>query len=156
MKPEPDVPKVVILAGGLGTRMGEETEYKPKPMVHIGQQPILWHIMKIYSHYGFSDFVICLGYKGEVIKDYFVNYDIRNSDISLELGHKGITTHTNTKESGWKITLADTGINAMTGARVDRIKKYTDSNTFFLTYGDIVADVDIPDLLEFHKKFHSF
>jgi glucose-1-phosphate cytidylyltransferase len=146
--------KVVILAGGLGTRLREETEYRPKPMVQIGNRPILWHIMKIYSHYRFYDFVICLGYKGNMIKDYFLNYEIMNSDFTIKLGNRrDITTHNNNhNESQWKVTLADTGEKAQTGSRIKRISQYLDNDSFFLTYGDGVANIDIKKLLDFHKK----
>jgi glucose-1-phosphate cytidylyltransferase len=144
--------KVVILAGGLGTRLREETEYRPKPMVNIGSKPILWHIMKIYGYYGFHDFVICLGYKGDMIKEYFLNYEIMNSDFSLKLGDRhDIEIHNDHNEKNWIVTLADTGEKAQTGARVKRIEKYIDGDTFMLTYGDAVADIDIAKLLAFHK-----
>jgi glucose-1-phosphate cytidylyltransferase len=145
--------KVVILAGGLGTRLREETEYRPKPMVHIGNKPILWHIMKIYGYYGFHDFVICLGYKGDMIKDYFLNYEIMNSDFSVKLGNRhDILIHSDHNEKNWTVTLADTGEKAQTGARVKRIEKYIDGETFMLTYGDAVADIDIAKLLAFHES----
>ncbi len=145
--------KVVILAGGLGTRLREETEFRPKPMVQIGRRPILWHIMKIYSHYGYSDFVILLGYRGEVIKDYFLRYDVLNNDVTIELGPQTkITPHGTPDEYGWRTTLVDTGVQAMTGARIKRAQKYIDTDPFLLTYGDGVADIDINALVRFHEQ----
>ncbi len=144
--------KVVILCGGLGTRLKEETEYKPKPMVEVGGRPILWHIMKQYSSYGFNQFVLCLGYRGDVIKDYFYNYEIRNNDFTLTLGKDGIKTHNSHSETGWEITFAETGPYSMTGARIKKIEKYIDGDSFFLTYGDGVSSVDINKLLAFHKS----
>jgi len=143
---------VVILCGGFGTRLKEETEYKPKPMVEIGSRPIIWHIMKIYSYYGFSDFTLCLGYKGEMIKDYFYHYKMRNSDFTVELRSGNIEIHDLKEKSDWKVTLVDTGKNTMTGARVKKIEKYIKGNTFLLTYGDGLADVNIKDIVKFHKK----
>lgn len=144
--------KVVILCGGFGTRLKEETELKPKPMVEIGRMPILWHIMKTYAHYGFNEFILCLGYKGEVIKEYFYNYEVLSNDFTIELGTKIIEVHSNHLESGWKITLVDTGLNAMTGARVKRIERFIDGDTFLLTYGDGVTDLDINKVLQYHKS----
>jgi len=145
--------KAVILCGGLGTRLREETEYRPKPMVQIGTRPILWHIMKIYSHYGFNEFVICLGYKGHMIKDFFLNYEVMNSDITVSLGNcNDITLHNDHHERDWVVTLAETGEKAMTGARIKKIEKYIDGDTFMLTYGDAVADIDIRKLLDFHRE----
>ena len=145
--------KVVILCGGLGTRLREETEFRPKPMVEIGSKPILWHIMKIYSHYGIKDFVLSLGYKGEMIKEYFYHYEILNNDFTIELGNKkNIEIHSNNAEKDWRITLADTGDKALKGARLKRVQQYVDDDSFMLTYGDGVADVDINALLSFHKK----
>ena len=145
--------KAVILCGGMGTRLKEETEYKPKPMVEIGDKPILWHIMKIYSHYGIKDFVLSLGYKGEMIKEYFYHYKILNNDFTIELGNeKNIKIHSNNAEKDWRITLADTGDKALKGARLKRVQQYVDDDTFMLTYGDGVADVDINALLAFHNK----
>jgi glucose-1-phosphate cytidylyltransferase len=144
--------KIVILCGGLGTRLREETEFRPKPMVNIGGRPILWHIMKIYSHYGFRDFVLCLGYKGEQIKDFFCHYEIMNNDVTLELGYPEKTTiYQSHDEMGWKVTLADTGEKALKGARLKRIEKYVDSDTFMLTYGDGVADINLNKLVKFHQ-----
>ena len=144
--------KVVILCGGFGTRLKEETELKPKPMIKIGRMPILWHIMKTYAHYGFREFILCLGYKAEVIKEYFYNYEVLSNDFTIVLGTKNIEVHSNHSEGGWKITLVDTGLNAMTGARVKRIKRFIDEDTFLLTYGDGVTDLDINKLLQYHKS----
>jgi len=144
---------VVILAGGLGTRLREQTEFIPKPMVPIGTRPILWHIMKIYSHHGFKRFIICLGYKGEIIKEYFLHYRIRNSDFTINLGNReDIRIHNLHSEDDWEVTLADTGIKAMTGARIKRIERYIDTDYFLLTYGDGVANIDIKKLVEFHTS----
>jgi glucose-1-phosphate cytidylyltransferase len=143
--------KVVILAGGLGTRLSEETVVHPKPMVEIGDKPILWHIMKIYSHYGFNDFVICVGYKGYQIKEYFQNYWLHNADVTFNMHTHETEVHQDTNEP-WRVTLVDTGIDTMTGGRVKRIAPYIDGETFLLTYGDGVADVDIASLLQFHRS----
>lgn len=142
--------KAVILAGGLGTRLSEETVVKPKPMVEIGDKPILWHIMKLYSHYDVKDFVICLGYKGYVIKEWFANYFLHNSDVTIDLKSNKMSIH-NTKVDDWTVTLVDTGEKTQTGGRIKRVQKYVDG-TFMLTYGDGVSDIDIPKLLTFHKK----
>ncbi len=142
---------VVILAGGLGTRLSEETELKPKPMVEIGGKPILWHIMKIYSHYGFNDFIICLGYKGYIIKEYFANYFLHHSDVTIDLKENKIEVH-NCKAEAWKITLVDTGIQTMTAGRLKRVERYIGDRPFMLTYGDGVANIEINKLLEFHNK----
>jgi glucose-1-phosphate cytidylyltransferase len=142
--------KVVILAGGLGTRLSEETTIKPKPMVEIGGKPILWHIMKIYSHFGFNEFIICLGYKGYFIKEYFANYFIHQSDITIDLKNNKIETHSNYAEP-WKITLIDTGDNTMTGGRLLRIKEFTNNETFMMTYGDGVANIEINALIKLHN-----
>ncbi len=145
--------QTIILCGGLGTRLREETEFRPKPMVEIGGKPILWHIMKIYSHYGIKDFVLSLGYKGEMIKEYFYNYEILTNDFTIELGNKkNIEMHSNNAEKDWRITLADTGDKALKGARLKRVQQYVNDDTFMLTYGDGVAEVDINALLAFHKK----
>jgi glucose-1-phosphate cytidylyltransferase len=145
--------KVVILCGGRGTRMEAETEFRPKPLVEVGGMPVLWHIMKIYAHYGFDDFILCLGYKGKMIKEYFLNYEIMNSDFTLKLGSNNIKTYTKSYEKNWKITFVDTGEKAQTGARVKRIQKYIgNDDIFMLTYGDGVADINIKDLLEYHKS----
>jgi glucose-1-phosphate cytidylyltransferase len=143
--------KVVILAGGLGTRLSEETVLKPKPMVEIGGMPILWHIMKIYSSYGYHDFVICLGYKGYVIKEYFMNYYMHSADVTVNLSDNSFKIH-NTNAEPWKITLVDTGLNTMTGGRIRKIGKYVDNSTFMLTYGDGVGDVNIKELVDFHQQ----
>ena len=143
--------KVVILAGGLGTRISEESHLIPKPMIEIGRKPILWHIMKEYSHYGFHEFIICAGYKQEKIKEYFANYYTYNSDVTFDLLHNTaeiLSPHTDP----WRVTVVDTGYDTMTGGRVKRIEKYLNGEPFFLTYGDGVSDIDIPKLLEFHKK----
>lgn len=142
--------KVVILAGGLGTRLTEETTVRPKPMIEIGGKPILWHIMKIYEHHGFNDFVICLGYKGYIIKEYFINYYLYNSDITVELGSNKMDIHYTNSES-FKVTLVDTGVETNTAARIKKIQKYTNDETFMLTYGDGVSNVNIPELVKFHK-----
>jgi len=142
--------KVVILAGGFGTRLSEETEVKPKPMVEIGGKPILWHIMKTYSSYGFTDFIILLGYKGYTIKEFFSNYFLHQSDITLDLVNNSMEVHQNQSEP-WKVTLLDTGINTMTGGRIKRAKKYIGNEDFLLTYGDGLSDVDISALVNFHK-----
>lgn len=142
--------KAVILAGGLGTRLSEETEIRPKPMVEIGGKPILWHIMKIYSHYGIKDFVICLGYKGYLIKEYFANYFLHQSDVTIDLKNNKIQVHGSTSEP-WSVTLIDTGELTMTGSRIKKIKSYVDE-PFLLTYGDAVADININSLLDFHQK----
>ena len=145
--------QVMILCGGLGTRLREETEYRPKPMVEIGGRPIVWHIMKTYAAHGFKDFVLCLGYKGAMIKDYFLNYETLNNDFTLELGaKKKIKFHNAHTEEGWKITFVETGAAAMTGARVRRALRYVASENFALTYGDGVADIDVTAELAFHKK----
>lgn len=145
--------KAVILAGGLGTRLREETEFRPKPMVEIGGRPILWHIMKLFSFHGINDFVICTGYKGDVIKDYFLNYEARNNDFTVALGRTHeIVFHGRHLESEWRVTVADTGPKTMTGGRVQRIRPYVDEESFLVTYGDGLADVDISDLVEFHRQ----
>jgi len=145
--------KTIILCGGMGTRLREETEYKPKPMIEIGGKPILWHIMKLYSHFGFNEFVLALGYKGYIIRDYFLNYYYYNNDVTIQLGHREeIYVHGNHSETDWKVTLVDTGLDSMTGYRVKLAGKYIDSDQFMLTYGDAVANVNIKQLIEFHKK----
>jgi glucose-1-phosphate cytidylyltransferase len=143
--------KVVILAGGLGTRISEETVFKPKPMVLIGDKPILWHIMKIYSSYGFNDFVICCGYKGHVIKEYFANYLLHESDVTINTATNNLTFHNSTSEN-WNVSLINTGELTMTGGRIKRIQEYVGNETFFLTYGDGVGDINIEELLAFHKS----
>ncbi len=143
--------KVVILAGGYGTRLSEETVNIPKPMVEIGGKPILWHIMKIYSHYGYNDFIICLGYKGYIIKEYFMNYFMHMSDITVDLSNGRIKVH-NSKAENWRVTLVDTGLDTMTGGRIKRIKDHLDGERFMLTYGDGVGDVNINSLVKFHES----
>jgi glucose-1-phosphate cytidylyltransferase len=143
--------KVVILAGGLGTRLSEETVLKPKPMVEIGDMPILWHIMKIYSSHGFNDFVICLGYKGYVIKEYFANYFLHKSDVTINLKENKLQVHDSFAEP-WNITLVDTGLSTMTGGRIKRVKKHIGNETFLLTYGDGVADVNVQESLAYHQQ----
>ena len=144
---------VVILCGGLGTRLREETEYKPKPMVEIGGKPILWHIMKIYSHYGFHRFILCLGYKGNVIKDFFLKYEAMSNDFTIHLGKKArMSCINNHAEQDFEITLVDTGLHTMTGGRVKFVEKYIDTDTFMVTYGDGLADVNVRKLMDFHKS----
>ena len=143
--------KVLILAGGLGSRLSEETTLKPKPMVEIGGKPILWHIMKIYSSYGFNEFVILCGYKGYKIKEFFAHYFLHTSDLTIDMTTNTITHHNNYSEP-WKVTLVDTGLDTMTGGRIKRVKEYVGNEPFMLTYGDGVGNVDINQLLEFHKK----
>jgi glucose-1-phosphate cytidylyltransferase len=143
--------KVVIFAGGMGTRLAEETDVRPKPMVEIGGKPILWHIMKIYSHFGYNDFIICLGYKGFFIKEYFMDYYMHNSDMTIELKSNKLDIHYTQAES-FKVTLVDTGLNTKTAGRLQRIKKYLGDEPFMLTYGDGLADVNINELIDFHCK----
>jgi len=143
--------KTVILAGGFGTRLSEETGVRPKPLVEIGGKPILWHIMKMYSSYGHNDFIICCGYKGNMIKEYFANYFLQQSDVTFDLKNNKVEIHNNNTEP-WNVTLVDTGENSMTGGRVKRVQDYIGNETFFLTYGDGVSDVNIKNLLEFHKE----
>ncbi|HEY0148219.1 MAG TPA: glucose-1-phosphate cytidylyltransferase [Allosphingosinicella sp.] len=142
--------KAIILAGGLGTRLAEETAVRPKPMVEIGGRPIIWHIMKIYSHYGINDFVICLGYKGYLIKEYFANYALHMSDVTIDMRSGQMTVHRNTAED-WRVSLIDTGDSTLTGGRLKRALNYFDDETFCLTYGDGVGDVDIAATIDFHK-----
>lgn len=143
--------KAVILAGGLGTRISEETHIKPKPMIEIGNKPILWHIMKIYSAHGINDFIICLGYKGYLIKEYFANYYLHMSDVTFDMNNNTTQIHENMAEP-WKVTLIDTGEDTMTGGRLKKIAKYLDDEDFCFTYGDGVSDINISDLINFHKK----
>lgn len=143
--------KVVILAGGYGTRISEQSHLKPKPMIEIGEKPILWHIMKTYSEYGFHEFVICLGYKQYVVKEFFADYFLHTSDVTFDLANNSMEVHDNYAEP-WKVTLVDTGLNTMTGGRVKRIQNYVGNEPFMLTYGDAVSDVNIAKVLEFHKS----
>ncbi|MBT9311980.1 glucose-1-phosphate cytidylyltransferase [Leptothoe kymatousa] len=143
--------KAVILAGGLGTRLSEETSIKPKPMVEIGGKPILWHIMKIYSHHGINDFVVCCGYKGYVIKEYFANYFLHMSDVTFDMRFNQMNVHAG-KAEPWRVTLVDTGDNTMTGGRLKRVKEHLGNEDFCFTYGDGVASVNVTELLEFHKQ----
>lgn len=144
--------KVVILAGGYGTRISEESVLRPKPMIEIGEKPILWHIMKIYSHFGFHDFIICCGYKQQIIKEWFANYYLYNSDVTFDFAAGGsMQIHNNVSEP-WKVTLVDTGLDTMTGGRIKRIKPYVNNETFMMTYGDGVSNVDINKLVKYHKS----
>ncbi len=147
--------KVVILAGGFGTRLSEETDIKPKPIVEIGGYPIIWHIMKIYSTYGYNDFLVCLGYKGYLIKEYFANYFLHMSDVTFNLKTGEMILQSSNSED-WQVTLVDTGLDTMTGGRIKRIKNYIGNSTFLLTYGDGVSDVDIKSLVKYHKKNHKY
>jgi len=144
--------KVVILAGGFGTRISEESQYKPKPMIEIGEMPILWHIMKQYSYYGFNEFIICAGYKQHIIKEWFANYFLHTSDITFDFTKDDTIIIHNKHCEQWKVTVVDTGLNTMTGGRIKRVKKYIGGESFFMTYGDGVSDVNIDQLLMFHKK----
>ncbi len=145
--------KVVILCGGQGTRLREETEFRPKPMVEIGGRPVLWHILKTYAHHGLRDFVLCLGYRGNMIKEYFLNYEAMNSDCTVSLGSKhSVVYHNEHEERGYCVTLADTGADSMTGGRLKRIQKYVGDDTFLMTYGDGLSDVNLTRLLEFHHS----
>ena len=146
--------KVVILAGGYGTRLSEETELRPKPMIDIGGRPILWHIMKIYAHHGLTDFVICLGYRGYVIKEYFANYFLHMSDVTINLRTNEMQIH-NIASEPWNVTLVDTGLDTMTGGRLKRVGKYLNNERFCFTYGDGVGDVDITELIAFHEKSNA-
>ncbi len=143
--------KAVILAGGFGTRISEESQVKPKPLVDIGTKPIIWHIMKIYSHYGINEFVICCGYKGFLLKEYFSNYFLHHSDLTIDLKDNSLEVHRRQVEP-WKITLVDTGLDTMTGGRLKRVQKYVEDDTFCLTYGDGLSDVNIAELVQFHKS----
>lgn len=147
--------KTVILAGGYGTRLSEETGVRPKPLVEIGGKPILWHIMKMYSSYGHNDFIICCGYKGYMIKEFFSNYFLHQSDVTFDIKNNKMQIHNNNAEP-WKVTLIDTGENTMTGGRIKRIKEYVGNEQFFLTYGDGVSDINFDDLLKFHNEQQSF
>ena len=143
--------KVVILAGGLGTRISEETETRPKPMVEVGGKPLLWHIMKIYSHYGYNEFIVCLGYKGHIIKEYFSNFLLHHADITIDLSNNELEIHQSASEN-WKITLIDTGKDTFTGGRIKRIARYVNNETFMLTYGDGLSNVNIDELVKTHRK----
>jgi len=143
--------KAVILAGGLGSRISEESHLRPKPMIEIGGKPIIWHVMKIYSHFGISDFVICLGYKGYIIKEYFANYFLHMSDVTFDMAENRMQIHDQHAEP-WRVTLVDTGEHTMTGGRLKRVRKYLGDETFCMTYGDGVADIDIDALLAFHRR----
>jgi glucose-1-phosphate cytidylyltransferase len=144
--------KVIILCGGQGTRLREETEFKPKPMVMVGDHPILWHIMKMYGHYGYTDFVLCLGYKGDMIKEYFLNYRAMNNDFTLKLGdHREIAFHGAHREEDFRVTLANTGADAMTGSRVKQVEKYVTDDLVCVTYGDGLSDVNVEELVAFHR-----
>jgi len=145
--------KVVILCGGRGSRLREETEIRPKPLVEIGDKPMMWHIMKIYAYYGFKDFVLCLGYKGEMIKEYFLNYEAMNNDFTIRLGSSNsLEFHSKHLENDWNVTLVDTGKYAQTGCRIKRIENYIDGEDFMVTYGDGVGNIDIKKLVEYHKS----
>jgi len=144
--------KVVLLAGGLGTRISEESQYKPKPMIEIGGMPILWHIMKEYSHYGFNEFIICAGYKQQIIKEWFADYFLNTSDVTFDFTEGNKTIVHNQHAEPWKVTVVDTGLNTMTGGRIKRIQPYVENERFLMTYGDGVCDVDIAKLVEFHKQ----
>jgi glucose-1-phosphate cytidylyltransferase len=144
--------KVIILCGGLGTRIREEAENNPKPMLKIGDKPILWHIMKTYAQSGFTDFILCLGYRGEVVKQYFYNYDILSHDFTIELGSREVEIYNAGGERRWKITMLDTGADAMTGARIKRVERFVDGEVFMVTYGDGVADLDVRELVAFHRS----
>lgn len=145
--------KTIILCGGQGTRLREETEYRPKPLVDVGGRPILWHIMKTYAHYGFRDFVLCLGYRGHMIKEYFLNYEAMNNDFTICLGRKNsINYHNAHEEQDFHVTLADTGLDSMTGARVKRVERYIDDDVFMVTYGDGLSDLDLGELVQFHRQ----
>lgn len=146
--------KVVIFAGGLGTRIAEETDARPKPMVEIGGKPILWHIMKLYSQYGFNDFIICLGYKGYVIKEYFMHYFLHNSDVTIDLTSNKVDVHFTNTES-FKVTLVDTGLNTKTAGRLKRVQQYVGNEDFMLTYGDGVSDINLSQLLAFHESHNK-
>jgi len=141
----------VILAGGFGTRISEETQLKPKPLIEIGGMPLIWHIMKTYSHYGINDFVICCGYKGYMIKEYFANYSLHKSNITFDLKKNGIEVHSSNVEP-WRITLVDTGLNTMTGGRLKRVKGFLDNESFCFTYGDGLSDINVKELIDFHKN----
>jgi glucose-1-phosphate cytidylyltransferase len=145
--------KIVILCGGQGTRLREETEYRPKPLVDVGGRPILWHIMKLFAHHGFRDFVMCLGYRGNMIKEYFLNYEAMNNDFTLSLGgQQALSYHGAHTEQDFRVTLADTGQETMTGGRIARVRRYVTGDTFMVTYGDGLADVDVKKLVSYHRE----
>ena len=144
--------KTVILAGGLGTRITEESHLRPKPMIEIGGQPILWHIMKLYGHYGFNDFIICAGYKQHVIKEYFADYYLHRSDVTFDFSNRNAMTIHNNVAEPWRVTIVDTGLNTLTGGRVKRVRDYIGDEPFLLTYGDGVSDVNLREVLEFHRR----
>ena len=145
--------KTIILCGGQGTRLREETEYRPKPLVEVGGRPILWHIMKLYDFYGFRDFALALGYRGNMIKEYFLNYEAMNNDFSINLGHRHtVEYHDAHEEQDFRVTLADTGLDSLTGSRVARLKRYVEDDTFMVTYGDGLSDVNIAKVLEYHRS----
>ncbi len=147
--------KVVVLAGGFGTRISEESHLKPKPMIEIGERPLLWHIMKLYSYYGYNDFIICAGYKQHIIKEWFADYYLYNADVTFDLQSNNMEIHSNYSEP-WKITVVDTGLNTKTGGRIKRIQKFVENETFMLTYGDGVSDVNIAELIKFHKQHGKY
>jgi glucose-1-phosphate cytidylyltransferase len=148
--------KVVILCGGKGTRLYEETEYRPKPMVKVGGFPVVWHIMKMYAHHGFREFILCLGYRGNKIKEYFLNYRAMTSDFTIDLGRENqIQYHNSQGENSFTVTLVDTGLDTMTGSRVKQIEKYIDGETFMVTYGDGLSDINLRDLLKFHQSHNA-
>ena len=147
--------KVVILAGGYGTRISEESHLKPKPMIEIGDKPILWHIMKLYSHYGFNEFIICCGYMQHVIKQWFANYYLYNCDVTFDFSHDNQMVVHNRDVENWKVTLIDTGLNTGTGGRIKQVQKYVGNKTFMMTYGDGVSDVNLDELLRFHRENHA-
>jgi glucose-1-phosphate cytidylyltransferase len=145
--------KVIILCGGQGTRLREETEFRPKPLLEVGQRPVVWHIMKTFAHYNLSQFVLCLGYRGNMIKEYFLNYEAMNNDFTIALGSRNrLTFHDQHDEQEFQVTLADTGPETMTGGRIKRVRRYIDAETFLVTYGDGLADIDIRSLVQFHKS----
>lgn len=147
--------KVVILAGGFGTRISEESHLRPKPMIEIGERPILWHIMKTYSYYGYNDFIICAGYKQHIIKEWFADYYLYNTDVTFDLKSNSMDVHSNYSEP-WRVTVVDTGLNTMTGGRIKRIREFVGAKTFLLTYGDGVSNVDISDLVKFHRQHGKY
>lgn len=151
--PDPARPQVVLLCGGLGTRLREETEYRPKPMVEIGGRPVLWHIMKLFAHHGLTDFVLCTGYRGQMIKEWFLHYEAWSSDFTITLGdHSSVRFHRSHLETGWEVTVTDTGLETQTGGRVKRAERYLAGDRFIVTYGDGLSDVDLTALLKFHAE----